>query len=195
MNLLPKRFKTCMETGISRERETDRQTDRESENSNSKTLHKQSEGLGGVVWVYKIGLKWPVVAMAITLKPQSLSLSLRETENWNSSSKTLFYKDCSLGSVKNPSNNKSLRSYWWVNIKLQASFIYIQACMCEWNLIHENFHTKHSVFTAPDVHMHTSLSYTLWACIQPVYKAVEHLINSTPVLGGKEEKSSQRLHN
>ena len=30
---------------------------------------------------------------------------LRETENWNSSSKTLFYKDCSLGSVKNPSNN------------------------------------------------------------------------------------------
>ena len=27
-------------------------------------------------------------------------LSLRETENSNSSSKTLFYKDCSLGSVK-----------------------------------------------------------------------------------------------
>ena len=21
--------------------------------------HKQSEGLGGVLWVYKIGLKWP----------------------------------------------------------------------------------------------------------------------------------------
>ena len=30
----------------------------------------------------------------------SLSLCLKETENWNSSSKTLFYKDCSLGSVK-----------------------------------------------------------------------------------------------
>ena len=141
---------------------------------------------GRVVWVYKIGLKWPVVAMAITRKPQSLSLSERDRELklelWN-----LFYKDCSLGSVKNPSNNQSLRSYWWVSIKdvknpcnnqslrsywwvsikdhikLQASFIYLQAWMSEWNLIHENFHTKHSVFTSPDVHMHTSLSYTLWA--------------------------------
>ena len=27
-------------------------------------------------------------------------IGLKETENWNSSSKTLFYKDCSLGSVK-----------------------------------------------------------------------------------------------
>ena len=26
-------------------------------------------------------------------------------QNSNSSSKTVFYKDCSLGSVKNPSNN------------------------------------------------------------------------------------------
>ena len=34
-------------------------------------------------------------------KNHSLSLCLRETENWNSSFKTLFYKDCSLGSVKN----------------------------------------------------------------------------------------------
>ena len=42
-------------------------------NSNS---HKQSEGLGGVLWVYKIGLKWPVIAMAITRKPRSVSLSL-----------------------------------------------------------------------------------------------------------------------
>ena len=67
--------------------------------------HKQSERLGGVVWVYKIGLKWPVIAMAITRKPQSLSIYLRETENWNSSSKTLFYKDCSLGAVKTPSNS------------------------------------------------------------------------------------------
>ena len=30
--------------------------------------------LGGVVWVYKIDLKWPVIAMAITRKPQSLSV-------------------------------------------------------------------------------------------------------------------------
>ena len=35
----------------------------------------------------------------------SLSLYLKKTENWNSSSKTLFYKDCSLGSVKNVFNN------------------------------------------------------------------------------------------
>ena len=25
--------------------------------------------------------------------------------------------------------------------------------MSEWNVIHENFHTKHSVLTAPDAHM------------------------------------------
>ena len=37
---------------------------------------RRSEGLGGVVWVYKMGLKWPVIAMAITPKPQSVSLSL-----------------------------------------------------------------------------------------------------------------------
>ena len=30
----------------------------------------------------------------------SVSLCVKETENWNSSFKTLFYKDCSLGSVK-----------------------------------------------------------------------------------------------
>ena len=35
----------------------------------------------------------------------------RENSNSNLNSKTLFYKDCSLGSVKNPSNNQSLRSY------------------------------------------------------------------------------------
>ena len=35
----------------------------------------------------------------------------REGEKSNSNSKTLFYKDCSLGSVKNLSNNESLLSY------------------------------------------------------------------------------------
>ena len=34
----------------------------------------------------------------------SVSLCRKETKNWNSSSKTLFYKHCSLGSVKTPSN-------------------------------------------------------------------------------------------
>ena len=38
--------------------------------------------------------------------------------------------------------------------------------MSEWHVTHENFHTKHSMFTAPDEHMHTSLSYTLWASNQ-----------------------------
>ena len=33
---------------------------------------RRSEGLGVVVWVYKIGLKWPVTAMAITRIPVSL---------------------------------------------------------------------------------------------------------------------------
>ena len=42
--------------------------------------HKQSEGLGGVLWVYKIGLKRPIITMAITRKPQSLSLSDRDRE-------------------------------------------------------------------------------------------------------------------
>ena len=40
----------------------------------------KSEGLGGVVWVYKIGLKCPVIGMAITRKPQSLSLCERDRE-------------------------------------------------------------------------------------------------------------------
>ena len=35
----------------------------------------------------------------------------RDGENLNLNSKTLFYKDCSLGSDKNLSNNESLLSY------------------------------------------------------------------------------------
>ena len=35
-------------------------------------------------------------------KTSVLCVGLRQTENWNSSSKTLFYKDCSLGSVQKP---------------------------------------------------------------------------------------------
>ena len=37
--------------------------------------HKQSEALGGIQWVYKLGLQCPVIAMAITPKPHCLSLS------------------------------------------------------------------------------------------------------------------------
>ena len=53
---------------------------RSSQSLQQKRVGRQSEGLGGVVWVYKIGLKWPVIAMAITWKPQSLSLCLRDRE-------------------------------------------------------------------------------------------------------------------
>ena len=40
-------------------------------------------------------------------------------------------------------------------------------------MIHENFHTKHSVFTAPDEHIHTSLTELYITSIQPVNKAVD----------------------
>ena len=58
--------------------------------------------------------------------------------------------------------------------------------MSERNLIHENFHAKHSIFTAPDVHMHYITQLYIMS-IQPVNKAVEHLINSTPVLERKKK--------
>ena len=52
----------------------------------------------------------------------SVSLSLsEETENWNSSSKTSFYKDCSLGSVKTRLTTSPCEATdESVNIKLQA---------------------------------------------------------------------------
>ena len=48
--------------------------------------------------MYKVGLKWPVIAMAVTRKPHS-------------NSKPPFHKDCSPGPVKTPSNNLSMLSY------------------------------------------------------------------------------------
>ena len=53
---------------------------KQTKNGGRGRVGRQSEGLGGVVWVYKIGLKWPVIAMAITRKPQSPSLSERDRE-------------------------------------------------------------------------------------------------------------------
>ena len=43
-------------------------------------LSLELEGLGGVLWVHKIGVKWPVIAMAITRKPVSLFVWDRELE-------------------------------------------------------------------------------------------------------------------
>ena len=63
-------------------------------------------------------------------------------------------------------------------MKLQASFIYIYARMSNCNFMHENFHTKHGVSTAPDAHMHTSLCQLHIMSIQPANKAEKHLISS-----------------
>ena len=49
--------------------------------------------------------------------------------------------------------------------------------MSEWNVIHENFHTKHSVFTAPDEHMPYIILLHIMS-IQPANKAAEDLISS-----------------
>ena len=45
------------------------------------------------------------------------------------------------------------------------------------NIIHENFHTKHSMFIAPDEHMPYIIQLHIMS-IQPANKAVEHLISS-----------------
>ena len=63
--------------------------------------------------------------------------------------------------------------------------------MSEWNVINENFHTKHSVLTAPDEHMPYIIQLhimsirwnILWA-----NEAAEHLTSI-----GKENRSSQSL--
>ena len=49
--------------------------------------------------------------------------------------------------------------------------------MSEWKVIHENFHTKHSVLTAPDEHMPCIIQLHIMS-IQPANKAAEHLISS-----------------
>ena len=50
-------------------------------------------------------------------------------------------------------------------------------------MIHENFHTKHSVFTASDVHVHAYITQLYIMSIQPVKKAV---------LGRREEKQEKK---
>ena len=63
--------------------------------------------------------------------------------------------------------------------------------MSERNVIHEIFRSKHSVFTAPDARMYTSLNLYIMS-IQPANKAVEHqIIRMTSI--GKENRSSQCL--
>ena len=49
--------------------------------------------------------------------------------------------------------------------------------MSEYNFIHENFRTKHSVFTAPDEHMPYIIQLHIMST-QPANKAVGHPISS-----------------
>ena len=49
--------------------------------------------------------------------------------------------------------------------------------MSERNVIHENFHTKHSVFTGPDEHKPYVTQLHIMR-IQPANKAAKHLISS-----------------
>ena len=51
-----------------------------------------------------------------------------------------------------------------------TGIIYIHTGMNEWNLIHENFHTKHSAFTTPDEHMACIIQLHIMS-IQPANKA------------------------
>ena len=67
--------------------------------------------------------------------------------------------------------------------------MYMQVWMSEIWYMTENFHTKNSVFTAPDVHMHTSLSYIIMSR-QPVNKAEN--IWSTPVLETRRKKRRRK---
>ena len=61
--------------------------------------------------------------------------------------------------------------------------------MNERNVIHENFHTKHSVFTAPDEHMPYVIQVHIIS-IQPANKAIEHLISSSlSLVSGKKTEA------
>ena len=63
--------------------------------------------------------------------------------------------------------------------------------MSEWNVIHENFHTKHSMFTAPDEHMPYTIQLHIMS-MQPANKAAEHLISLNECIR-KENRGSQCL--
>ena len=62
-------------------------------------------------------------------------------------------KDYSSGLVKNLSK-LVLAKLLMSKYKITGSFIYIYIGTNEWNVIPEDFHTKYSMFTAPDAHTH-----------------------------------------
>ena len=67
--------------------------------------------------------------------------------------------------------------------------------MSEWNVIHENFHTKHSVLTAPDEHMPYIIQLQImsirWAYYQEMKQQNIWSVHMTNI--GKENRSSQSL--
>ena len=82
-------------------------------------------------------------------------------------------------------------SYWWVDIKLQASFIYkyIHTDMNEWVKCYAwEFPHKPSVFTAPDGHLPYIVQLHIMS-IQPANKAAEHLISSLWLVSEKKTEA------
>ena len=67
--------------------------------------------------------------------------------------------------------------------------------MSDWNVIHENFHTKHSVLTAPDEHMPYVIQLHIMSIRWAYYKQMkQHTIWSVHMTSiGKENRSSQSL--
>ena len=67
--------------------------------------------------------------------------------------------------------------------------------MSEWNIIHKNFHTKHSVLTAPDEHMPYIIQLHImsirWAYYEQMKQQNIWSIYMTSI--GKENRSSQCL--
>ena len=73
--------------------------------------------------------------------------------------------------------------------------------MSEWNVIHENFHTKHSALTAPDEHMRyirssrTSDQF-IWLVSEKKTEAVnDYLIKKSKGegVGGREKQQQQQI--
>ena len=67
--------------------------------------------------------------------------------------------------------------------------------MSEWNVIHENFHTKHSVLTAPDEHMPYIIQLHIMSIRWVYYEQMKQQniwsVHMTSI--GKENGSSQSL--
>ena len=67
--------------------------------------------------------------------------------------------------------------------------------MSEWNVIHENFATKHSVLTAPDEHMPYIIQLHIMSIRRAYYEQMKQQniwsVHMTSI--GKENRSSQSL--